>query len=135
MRGRKRHIVVDTQGHLLRVWVHAADLTDRTAAAWWLEVVQQAVPTLQHLFADGGYSGALVDWARDHLQLTVEIVKKLADQQGFVVLPKRWIVERTFAWLGRYRRLSKDYEATTASSEAWITIAMIHLMLRRLEPR
>jgi putative transposase len=132
VRGRKRHIVVDTQGHLLRVWVHAADLTDRTAAAWWLEVVQQAVPTLQHLFADGGYSGALVDWARDHLQLTVEIVKKLADQQGFVVLPKRWIVERTLAWFSRQRRLAKDYEYWPECSEAWLYLASIRLLVRRL---
>jgi putative transposase len=124
--------VVDTQGHLLRVWVHAADLSDRRAASWWLDVLQQAVPTLRHLFADGGYSGTLVEWAQEHYRLTVEIVKKLADQQGFVALPKRWIVERTLAWFSRHRRLAKDYEYWPEASEAWLYLASIRLLVRRL---
>jgi putative transposase len=125
-------VVVDTQGHLLRVWVHAADLPDREAACWWLDVVQQAVPTLRHLFADAGYTGTLVEWAREQLQLTIEIVQKLADQQGFVALAKRWIVERTLAWFSRHRRLAKDYEYWPECSEAWLYLASIRLLVRRL---
>ena len=99
--GRKRHSVVDTMGNLLRVGVHPADLSDREAAQWWLEVVCAAVPTLQILFADQSYTGALVTWAKEHLQLALEIVKKAADQPGFVLLPRRWVVELV---LSRRRR-------------------------------
>ncbi len=91
-------------------------------------------PRLRLLWADGGYAGKLIDWVRETCGWVLEIVKRSDDATGFQVLPKRWIVERTFAWLGRYRRLSKDYEATTESGEAWVTIAMIHLMVRRLAP-
>ena len=130
--GRKRHVVVDSCGNLLRVWVHPADLSDREAASWWLRLVQQAVPSLQHLWADSAYSGELVAWARERLGLTIEVVRKLADQQGFVVLPKRWIVERTLAWLSRHRRLAKDYEYWPECSEAWLYLASIRRLLRRL---
>ena len=132
VKGRKRHIVVDTEGNLLRVWVHAADVSDRDAAVWWLDVVCAAFPTLRLLFADGGYAGALVDWAREKLELTVEIVKKLAGQQGFVVLPRRWVVERTVAWFGRNWRLAKDFEHLTECSETWIYLASIRLFVHRL---
>ena len=88
-------------------------------------------PRLQHLWADGNYAGQVVDWVRGQCGWVLEIVKRPAEADGFQLLPKRWIVERTLAWLGRYRRLSKDDEAATASSEAWITIAMIHLMVCR----
>ena len=84
------------------------------------------------IWADGGYSGQLIDWARKLGRWIVQIVKR--SEPGFVVLPKRWIVERTFAWLGKYRRLSKDYETLPESSESMIRIAMINLMLHRLEP-
>ncbi len=89
---------------------------------------------LETVWADAGYQGKLEDWTADELGLWLQIVPKLQGQRGFVVLAKRWIVERTFAWLGRYRRLSKDYEAEPTSSESWIRTVMIHLMVRRLAP-
>ncbi len=91
-------------------------------------------PRLKLIWADGGYAGQLIDWAKRLGRWTLEIVKRSEDAVGFAVLPKRWIVERTFAWLGKYRRLSKDYETLTESSESMIRIAMINLMLHRLEP-
>ena len=135
MTGRKRHLVVDTLGLLLAVVVHAANVQDRDGAKLVLAQARARCPRLQLLWADGNYAGQLIDWVREKCGWVLEIVKRPAEAKGFQLLPRRWVVERTFAWLGRYRRLSKDYEATTASSEAWITIAMIHLMLRRLEPR
>lgn len=91
-------------------------------------------PRLERIWADGSYAGELVQCVASVLHCVLEIVKRSDDAQGFVVLPHRWIVERTFAWLGKFRRLSKDYERTTASGEAWIDVAMIHLMVRRLAP-
>ncbi len=91
-------------------------------------------PRLRLIWADGGYAGQLIDWAREVGGWLLEIVPRPTEQRGFQVLPRRWVVERTFAWLGRCRRLSKDYEALPESSEARIQIAMIHLMLRRLRP-
>ena len=122
-------------GRLLAVVVHAASIQDRDGAKLVLRRLQRHVARLALLWADGAYAGELVQWVRQQCGLLLEIVSKPPDQQGFVVLPRRWIVERTLAWLGRYRRLSKDYEALPASSEAWITIAMINLMLQRLYPR
>jgi putative transposase len=127
-------VVVDTLGYLLRVWVHAADLADYTAAVWWLALVCAACPTLRLLFADGAYAGPLVDNCQRLLGLTVQIVRKLAGQRGFVPLPKRWIVERTLAWLGRNRRLSRDYEHLTECSETWVYLASIRLLVQRLAP-
>ncbi len=134
MKGRKRHGLVDTLGLLAAVVVHAADVQDRDGAKLVLAKARERCPRLQRLWADGNYAGQLVDWVQEQYGWVLEIVKRPAEAKGFQLLPKRWIVERTLAWLGRYRRLSKDYEATTASSEAWITIAMIHIMVRRLEP-
>ena len=134
MKGRKRHLLVDTLGLLAAVVVHAADVQDRDGAKLVLAKARERCPRLQRLWADGSYAGRLVDWVQEQYGWVLEIVRRPADAKGFQLLPKRWIVERTLAWLGRYRRLSKDDEATTASSEAWITIAMIHLMVRRLEP-
>ena len=134
MTGRKRHVLVDTLGLLVTVVVHAAEVQDRDGAKLVLAKARERCPRLQRLWADGNYAGQLVDWVQEQYGWVLEIVKRPAGAKGFHLLPKRWIVERTLAWLGRYRRLSKDYEATTASSEAWITIAMIHLMVRRLEP-
>ena len=91
-------------------------------------------PRLKLIWADAGYAGQLIEWTRRLGRWALEIVKRTDDMMGFVVLPKRWIVERTFAWFGRYRRLSKDYETLTESSEAVIYLAMTHLMLRRLKP-
>jgi putative transposase len=91
-------------------------------------------PRLEKIFADGGYAGQLEEWTPDETGFDLEIVHKLPDQKGFQVLPKRWVVERTFAWCGRYRRLSKDYEELPANSETLIHLAMTHRMLNRLAP-
>jgi putative transposase len=133
--GRKRHLVVDTLGLLLAVVVHAANVQDRDGAKLVLERLAGRFPRLWLVWADGGYAGALLVWALVTAGLVVEVVAKPAGATTFAVLPKRWIVERTFAWLGRCRRLSKDYEALPATSEAWIHVAMTHLMLKRLAPR
>ncbi len=135
MKGRKRHLVVDTLGLLLAVAVHAADVQDRDGAKLVLGKLVGRFPRLWVLWADGGYAGKLLVWALVVGGWVIEVVPKPAGARGFAVLPKRWIVERTFAWLGRSRRLSKDYEGLPATSEAWIRVAMIHLMLQRLAPR
>jgi putative transposase len=131
VKGRKRHLAVDTQGNLLTVLVHAASLQDRVAARAVLLRLARTVRGLQRLFADGGYTGTLVEWARQMFGWTLAIVKR-NEAHRFLVLPKRWIVERTFAWLNWSRRLSKDYELHPASAETMIHIAYAHLMLRRL---
>jgi putative transposase len=133
--GRKRHLVVDTLGLLLAVAVHAADVQDRDGARLVLGKLVGRFPRLWVIWADGGYAGALLVWALVVGGWVVEVVKKPAGATAFAVLPKRWIVERTFAWLGRCRRLSKDYEGLPETTEAWIHVAMIHLMLKRLAPR
>lgn len=132
--GRKRHIVVDTLGLVLAVVVHAANIQDRVGAKLVLARLMGRFPRLRKIWADGAYSGGLIAWVLVTLGCLLDIVKRSDDQKGFVVLPKRWIVERTFAWFGRYRRLSKDYEELPASGEMMIYIAMIHLMLHRLAP-
>ena len=133
--GRKRHIVVDTCGNLLDVVVHAANIQDYHGAKDLLKKVTETVDTLQLIWADGIYEkGGLVEWVQETLHIALDVVKRPPDQQGFVVLPRRWVVERTFAWLGRYRRLSKDYERCTQSSEGMIYAASIHTMLRRIVP-
>jgi putative transposase len=119
-------------GMVLAVVVHAADLQDRDGAKLLLNRVRGRFPRLERIFADGGYGGQLVDWVFLHFWWFLEIVKRSDQAQGFEVLPKRWIVERTFGWLSLYRRLSKDYEGTLATSEAMVYAAMSHLMLRRL---
>jgi transposase len=123
---------VDTEGFLLRVWVHAADLADNAAAAWWLAIVAAAFPTLRLLWADGAYQGGWGARLEQLCGITLVIVSKLAGQVGFVVLPRRWVVERTFAWLGRNRRLSKDYEELTECAETWIYLASIRLLTTRI---
>jgi putative transposase len=130
--GRKRHLLVDTLGLLLLVVVHAADIQDRDGAKLVLDKVRHKFARLQLIWADGGYAGQLVEWVKDICHWILEIVKRPDQAQGFVVLPRRWVVERTFAWLGKYRRLSKDYEALTETGEAMIYAAMVHLMIRRL---
>jgi transposase len=118
---------------LLRVFVSAADQKDRDGAKAVLSECKADFSTLQHLWADGNYTGSLIAWGQEHLGATLEIVKRCDDLSGFVVLPRRWVVERTFAWLGRYRRLGKDYELLPAHSEAMIYLASIRLMLNRLQ--
>lgn len=130
--GRKRHLLVDTLGLLLMVIVHAANIQDRDGAKLLLEKARRRFPRLRLIWADGGYTGKLIDWVKTVCHWVLEIVKRRDDVKGFQVLPHRWVVERTFGWLGRYRRLSKDYEGLPESSEAMIYIAMIHLMVRRL---
>jgi putative transposase len=132
--GRKRHLLVDTLGLLLLVVVHAACVQDWEGAKRVLAALEYRFMRLRLIWADGIYRG-LGDWLgqlRQRRKLRLEIVKRQQEQKGFVVLPRRWVVERTFAWLGRYRRLSKDYEALPGTEEAWIYLAMIRLMLARL---
>jgi putative transposase len=116
------------------VVVHAADVQDRDGAKLVLAALAGRFPRLRLIWADGGYAGQLVTWALAAYGWALEIVKRPDDARGFVALPRRWVVERTFGWLGRCRRLSKDYEARPETSEAWIYLAMTHLMLRRLKP-
>jgi putative transposase len=134
VKGRKRHIVVDTIGLLLAVVVHAADIQDRDGAKLVLTKLVGRFPRLKLIWADAAYAGQLVDWASALGGWLIEVVKRAKDSHSFEVLPRRWVVERTLGWLGRNRRLSKDYEALPESSEAWVHIAMIHLMLKRLRP-
>jgi putative transposase len=127
--------VVDTLGLILAVVIHPADVQDRDGARLVLAKLKARFCRLRLIWADGGYAGQLVEWVRglrSRNKLRLEIVKRSDDAKGFVVLPRRWVVERTFAWLGRSRRLSKEYEATTASSEAFVKLTMIHHMTRRL---
>ncbi len=131
--GRKRHILVDTMGLLRAVAVHPADIQDREGAPQVLLQVGECCPRLQHLWADAGYSGpAWATWVQETVGWTVEIVSRPPGTRSFAVLPRRWVVERTFGWLGRCRRLSKDYEELPATTAAWIRWAMMHLLLRRL---
>lgn len=125
---------MDTLGLLLAVVVHRADIQDRDGLWLLLARLQGRFVRLAKLFADAGYQGRMEAVVSEVFGWVLEIVKRWAEARGFVVLPKRWIVERTLAWLGRNRRLSKDYEERTESSEAMVQIAMIHLMLRRLRP-
>ncbi|MFI9749726.1 IS5 family transposase [Streptomyces collinus] len=129
---RKRHVVVDTLGLLLGVMVTAADVGDRTAGQDPLVQVADAHHRLALVWADGGYTGSLVEYCLATLALVVAIVKRSDDQKGFVVLPKRWIVERLFAHLMRTRRLVRDFERRTSSAEAIVYWSMILLMTRRL---
>jgi putative transposase len=117
---------------ILVVVVHCAGLQDRDGAKLVFEQLRGAFPRLQRIWADGGYAGQLVHWVLAFAGWVLEIVKRSEGATGFVILPKRWIVERTFGWLSKYRRLAKDYEETRRSSEAWIRLAMIRLMARRL---
>jgi transposase len=133
IKGRKRHIVTDTLGHLVGLLVHPADIQDRDGAAKVLASIRSLYPWLRHVFADGGYAG---DKLRGELarfgHWTIEIIKRSDTAKGFEVLPRRWVVERTLAWINRCRRLAKDFEATVASATAWTLIAHIRLLTRRL---
>lgn len=133
VKGRKRHIVTDTVGNMLDGIVHEADIQDRDGAPSLIERVREGYPLLARLFADGGYAGDKLASAVAHIEkLAIEIVRRCDQASGFVVLPMRWIVERTLAWLNRCRRLAKDWEATIASAEAWMLIASIRRMTRRI---
>lgn len=133
--GRKRHLLVDTMGLILLVLVHPADVQDRDGARVLLGALAGRFSRLQLVWADGGYAGQLVAWVMLTFgsRLRLEIVRR-TEEHRFSVVRHRWIVERTFGWLGRCRRLSKDYEALTGTSENWIRLAMIGVMIRRLTP-
>lgn len=130
--GRKRHIVTDCLGLLLVVAVTAANIGDREAAVGLLTRLRELHRDICLVWADGGYTGSLIDWCRQKLALTLEVVKRTDDMEGFVVLPRRWVVERTLGWLMHSRRLARDYETLPATSEAMIQWSMITRMSRRL---
>lgn len=133
--GRKRHLLVDTLGLVMAVVVTAASVSDPAGARLLFARLGGSCKKLRRVWVDGTYRGQLIEWALTHLWFVLSPVLRSDDQKGFVVLPKRWIVERTLAWLTPCRRLSKDYEGLPQSSEAMIYLAMIRLMLRRLAPR
>ena len=133
VKGRKRHIVTDTLGLMLFVLVHAADIQDRDGAVDLVKAIRHRFPWLRHLFADGGYAGDKLATALAELgRWTLEIVKRPQTAEGFVLLPRRWVVERTFAWISKYRRCVRDYETLPTHHEAMVHISMIMTMSRRL---
>jgi putative transposase len=146
--GRKRHLLGDTLGLLLRVIVHPANVQDRDGARLVLAGLQQRFPRLHHLWTDQASTGTLLEWIEQELGWSVEVVER-SPRRGFIVtpahqfqrvalparfepLPRRWVVERSFAWIGRNRRLSKDYEFLPAPSETWVYLSMVRVMLKRL---
>jgi putative transposase len=132
IKGRKRHILVDTMGLVLMVVVHVASIQDRDGARLLLAKAKGFFPRLQRIWADGGYAGKLIGWVQEMCGWVLEIIKRSDVVKGFKLLPRRWVVERTFGWLGRYRRLSKDYERLPESSEVMVYWAMTRLRVRRL---
>ena len=134
IKGKKRHIVVDTTGLMLQAIVHAADIQDRDGGAMVMATLFGLYPFLLKLYADAGYQGAVFQTAVKKImaQVEVEIVKRSDQAKGFVVLPKRWVVERTLAWLNRCRRLAKDWECLNRKARAYLLLASIRLMVRRL---
>lgn len=132
VKGRKRHIITDTEGHIVGLQVHPADIQDRDGAVDVIASIRRLYPWLRHLFADGGYAGdKLRDALAQHGRWTIEIIKRSDRAKGFEVVPRRWVVERTFAWICRCRRLAKDFEATIASAVAWVYVAHIRVLSRR----
>ncbi|EDP64721.1 transposase [alpha proteobacterium BAL199] len=133
IKGRKRHILIDTEGNLVHGIIHTADIQDRDGAPLLLAEIIHRFPWLRHLFADGGYAG---DKLREALRCigkwTIEIIKRSDVAKGFEVLPRRWVVERTLAWLSRNRRLAKDFEQTIASASAWLFVASVQIFTRRI---
>lgn len=132
--GRKRQFVVDTEGNLLAVTVHPANVSDQSGVQSALTETDDLCPSVTHAWADQSYRGDLIEWADKVLGITIEIVCRPADQVGFQVQPRRWVVERTIAWINRCRRLSKDVEHLAKNSAAWIYWASIQRMLRYLAP-
>jgi transposase len=132
IKGRKRHILTDTCGFMVLILVHAADIQDRDGAVDVLKAIRWRFPWLRHVFGDGGYAGQkLRDAIARHGDWTIEIIKRSDAAKGFEILPRRWVVERTFAWLGRCRRLAKDWETSVCSSAAWALVASIRMLTRR----
>jgi transposase len=133
IKGRKRHILTDTTGLLVAAIVHRADIQDRDGAPALLASIRGAFPWLRHVFADAGYAGEKLDQALARLgKWTLEIVRRSDIAKGFVLLPRRWVVERTIAWLNRNRRLAKDFEASIQTAATWLMIASVKLLARRL---
>ncbi len=132
--GRKRHILVDTLGLVIAVVVTTACVQDRDGLKKLLRSFGVHRKKLRKIWVDGGYRGQILEWIKKRFRYCLEVVLRSDEQKGFVVLPRRWVVERTFAWLNNHRRLSKDYERFTKTSETMIQIAMMRLMLRRLKP-
>lgn len=133
VKGRKRHILTDTMGLLVGAIVHPANIQDRDGAPLLLASVRDSFPWLRHVFADSAYAGEKLKGALEELgDWTIEVVKRPQAAKGFVLLPRRWVVERTIAWLSRNRRLAKDFEATIDSAVTWLYIASVKLMCRRL---
>ncbi len=133
--GRKRHIVVDTMGMVLKAFVTEANYTDRDVASWLIPLLPSRFTRLKKLWADGIYRGEeFIADMRQQTGITVEIVERDPQVKGYQKLPFRWVVERTFAWLSGYRRFSRDYELLVRTGDAMIYAAMVHLMLRRLAP-
>jgi transposase len=133
IKGRKRHIVTDAQGNLVGLVVHEASIQDRDGAPCVLASIRTRYPWLRHIFADGGYAGEKLRKALNLIgEWKIEIIKRSDTAQGFEILPRRWVVERTFAWLGRCRRLAKDFEASIDSGVAWALVAHIRPLTRRL---
>ncbi len=145
--GRKRHVLVDRQGLLLKVKVLPANLTSRDGGQLLLPEVKDTLPSLKNLFVDGGYKGKWAEWAREALGWGVQVVQRPAkvrgicrsttsiypsEQKQFKVIPRRWVVERTLAWLSFQRRLNRDYELLPETTESFVHIAMIRIMVRRL---
>lgn len=130
--GRKRHILVDTLGLLLAVVVTAASVQDRDGARLLLSRLPGGCKKLRKIWVDGGYAGRLLEWVTDHFRFSLAVVLRPRETRKFVLLPRRWVVERTFGWLNHSRRLSKSYERLTQTDQAWIYIAMTRIMLNRL---
>jgi len=132
--GRKRHILVDVEGRIIGAVVHEGNIQDRDGAKILLEKLNDKYPCLKLIWADGAYSGKLIQWVKENTGLDLEIVKRSDDMKGFQILPRRWVVERTFGWFNRFRRLSKDFEHLFIVSESLMYIVMISIMIRRLIP-
>lgn len=133
VKGRKLHALVDTEGLPLRVVVHSASIQDRDGAARVIDKIRQRFNWLELVWADGGYNARQVNEAvAREPSLRIEIIKRSDDMKGFVVLPRRWVVERTFSWFGRNRRLAKDYENLASTLTTFVTLAAIQLGIRRL---
>lgn len=133
VKGRKRHFLTDTSGLLVGAIVHTADIQDRDGAPMVLAAIRASFPWLRHIFADGAYGGEKLESALEGRgEWTFEIVKRSDTAKGFELLPRRWVIERTLAWLGRNRRLAKEFEETIESSAAWLLLASVQLMARRI---
>lgn len=132
IKGRKRHILTDTLGLMIEAVVHTADIQDRDGGPMLLKHIHNRFPWLTHIFADGGYAGdQFASKAAETGKWSIEIIKRSDTAKGFVLLPRRWVVERTFAWLGRNRRLAKDFESSIESASAWLFLASVQLLTRK----